>query len=197
MNSLDEMTLRLICNKKLYNKYVETTEPDTHRKKQAFQAKLQKYRGKIMDLTREFLLNPEKEYSVAVNEMFQQFCETLVHYLEHKELDDKYGGEYENDPTEESDGESDLDSESRSESSSESPRKMSSEDLSRTPEFSDVFSIMRMQSVGKGCFASGKSDATKGSSTKGTSTKGKGTKPRDPPKPRKKQMSISGYSQEK
>lgn len=148
MDSLDEMTLRLICNKSLYNKYVEKTEPESHRKKQAFQAKVQKYKGKMLDMTREFLMNPEKEYSVAVNEMFQQYCQTLVYYLEHKDLDEKYGGDYEDDPTEESDGESDLDSESRSEDS-ETEKVKRETGLSRTPEFSDVFSMMQIQTVGR------------------------------------------------
>jgi hypothetical protein len=185
MDPLDEMTLRLICNKSLYNKYIEQTEPETHKKKKAFLSKVQKYKGKMLDLTREFLLNPEKEYSVAVNEMFEQYCQTLIYYLEHKELDEKYGGDYENDPTEESDGESDVDSESRSEVSSEDEAKgtfgsakgtfgsakgtakgTNSEDLSRTPEFSDMFAAMRIPSSKKGKQNANKQSAVKKSSAK-------------------------------
>jgi hypothetical protein len=87
-SDLNKLTLAMFSNKGMYKKHLERTDPDAHEKKCAYLSKIRKYRKRMLDLTSEFLQDPEKDFNTEVNEMFEKFSNTLVRYIQMKEMDE-------------------------------------------------------------------------------------------------------------
>ena len=86
-NPIDKMTLEFLMNRNQYKKYVSKTDPTKHIENEKHLQKIWKYRGSISQLTEELLKNPEKLVTLDVNESFDRYVRTLIHYLEMKDLE--------------------------------------------------------------------------------------------------------------
>ena len=97
MNDLDALTAKLFMNKSSYNKYLEKSEPKVFEKKRLHITKLKKYRQRILNMVTEYLDQPDKNYSLAVNAVLNELGEVLIKYFEIHDLDQAGGGCYETD----------------------------------------------------------------------------------------------------
>jgi hypothetical protein len=104
MESIDKITLELLINKNQYNKYLSKEDPKKFRENQEYLEKIKKYKEKILNLSKQFLENPEISFNLEMNEMFSIFAKTSIKYLEMKELENEnlYNYNQEDDNEEES-----------------------------------------------------------------------------------------------
>jgi hypothetical protein len=90
---LNKLTLAMFSNKGMYKKHLERSDPETYEKKCKYLSNIRKYRQKMSDLTTEFLENPEKDFNTEVNEMFEMFSNTLIRYIQMKDMDENENGD--------------------------------------------------------------------------------------------------------
>jgi len=90
---LNKLTLAMFSNKGMYKKHLERSDPETYEKKCEYLSKIRKYRKRMLDMTSEFLQNPEKDFNTEVNEMFEGFSNTLIRYIQMKDMDDNENGD--------------------------------------------------------------------------------------------------------
>lgn len=95
---IDKITLELLINKKQYNKYIASVDPEKHKKITEFSDKLAKYNDQIMSLTEEYCSNPKTQKTTEMDEMFVNYAKSCFRYFEMKELegdpDCERGNEY-------------------------------------------------------------------------------------------------------
>ena len=87
MEAIDKLTLELLTNKTQYKKYLAKEEPIGYQKQQEYLGKIKKYRSKILSLSKEFLENPEKSFNTEMNEMFKIYAQTVIKYIEMREIE--------------------------------------------------------------------------------------------------------------
>jgi hypothetical protein len=87
MEAIDKLTLELLTNKTHYKRYLEKEEPKKYQEHQTYLEKIQKYKHKILNLSKEFLENPEKMFNTEMNEMFKIYSKTMIRYIELKEVE--------------------------------------------------------------------------------------------------------------
>ena len=87
MESIDKITLELLTNKNQYNKYLSKEDPKKFREHQEYLEKIKKNKQKILNLSKQFLENPEISFNLEMNEMFSIFARTSIKYLEMRELE--------------------------------------------------------------------------------------------------------------
>jgi len=89
MDDIEKMTLELLTNKNQYNKYLSKEDPRKFREHQEYLEKIEKFKGKILNLSKQFLENPEKSFNLEMDEMFSIFAKTSIKYLEMRELENE------------------------------------------------------------------------------------------------------------
>ena len=89
MDDIEKMTLELLTNKNQYNKYLSKEDPRKFREYQEYLEKIAKFKGKILNLSKQFLENPEKSFNLEMDEMFSIFAKTSIKYLEMRELENE------------------------------------------------------------------------------------------------------------
>lgn len=97
METIDKITLELLTNKQQYNKYLSKEDPAKYREHREYLEKIRKYKTKILNLSKQFLENPETSFNLEMNEMFSIFAKTSIRYIEMRELENenKYNNERE------------------------------------------------------------------------------------------------------
>lgn len=99
----DNITLELMCNKKIYNKVLERTNPKKFEERREHLTKLEKYSNKIMNLTEQLLCSPNTQITNEINNAFGEYSKICIRYFEMKEYEKKYDNtvnEYENEDDE-------------------------------------------------------------------------------------------------
>lgn len=89
MDDIEKMTLELLINKNQYNKYLSKEDPRKFGEHQEYLEKIAKFKGKILNLSKQFLENPEKSFNLEMDEMFIIFAKTCIKYLEMRELENE------------------------------------------------------------------------------------------------------------
>ncbi len=87
MDEIDKITLQLLTKKVQYNKYLSKEDPTKFREHQEYLEKIAKFKTKILNLSKQFLENPEKSFNLEMDEMFSIFAKTSIKYLEMRELE--------------------------------------------------------------------------------------------------------------
>ena len=87
METFDKLSLELLSNRSQYNKYLYKSDPNRFGEQDKFLLSIQKNKERILELTREFLENPSKDFNLSVNEMFTNYAKILIQYLEMNDLD--------------------------------------------------------------------------------------------------------------
>tara|TARA_B100001175_G_scaffold64325_1_gene52501 strand:+ start:5785 stop:6222 length:438 start_codon:yes stop_codon:yes gene_type:complete len=98
MTDFDKLNMEMLMNKKQYQKYLSKTDPDKHKVHLEFLKSVKKHKYEILKLTNQFLDNPNTDFNLSVNEMFETYAKSLIEFIEIKKLDQQTnGGCYEND----------------------------------------------------------------------------------------------------
>ena len=84
---VDKVTLELLMNKNHYSRYLSQTDPKKHQEHLNHLEKIRKYRSKIINVTTDFLNNPEHQITTEVNEAFDHYVRTLIRHYECKEME--------------------------------------------------------------------------------------------------------------
>lgn len=91
-DAIDDITLRMFSNKKLYSKYLETADPENAKQREEYRDNVIKYRARIRDIFYEYLDNPDKDFDSNYNgEMtlaLENLTKTAIRYLEMRDLDE-------------------------------------------------------------------------------------------------------------
>ena len=84
---VDKVTLELLMNKNHYNRYLSQTDPKKHQEYLEHLHKVKKYRSGIMNMTIDFLDNPNHQVTTEVNEAFYYYMRTLVRHFDCKRME--------------------------------------------------------------------------------------------------------------
>jgi hypothetical protein len=87
MESLDKITLELLINKNQYNKYLVKEDPKKYELHKKYLETIQKYKSKILKITKNFVENPEFSLNLEMNEMFSIYFKTFIRYFEMQEVE--------------------------------------------------------------------------------------------------------------
>jgi hypothetical protein len=88
MEDISKMTLELLMNKKSYSRYMENTDPSKYQERQDYLAKVRKYKGRILNLTRQYMENPDLQITTEMNLMFAEYTRIFIKYFEMKDLEE-------------------------------------------------------------------------------------------------------------
>jgi len=84
---IDKLSMELLLNKTQYQKYLVKTDPQKYAEYQEFVDNCHRLRRPIVDITARLLDNPKRNtYSQDVSEAFQKYAQTLIRYLDIKEM---------------------------------------------------------------------------------------------------------------
>jgi hypothetical protein len=84
---VDKVTLELLMNKNHYNRYISQNDPKKHQEHLEHLKKINKYRDRIVSVTKNFLDNENHQVTTEVNEAFDYYVRALIRHFECKEMD--------------------------------------------------------------------------------------------------------------
>jgi hypothetical protein len=82
---IDQLSMELLLNKTKYQKYLSKTDPQKHAEHQEYLDNCSKFRGPILEITSRLLDGDDYTYAQEVNDVFQEYSQILIRYLELKE----------------------------------------------------------------------------------------------------------------
>lgn len=88
---IDKLTLELLMNKTTYQKYIEKTDPKKFEENRSYKEKVELYSSRILEITKEYLENPDKQISLDMNHAFYEYSQSCIRHFEDvdvNELDD-------------------------------------------------------------------------------------------------------------
>jgi hypothetical protein len=101
---VDKLTLELLLNKTHYQKYLAKTDPQLYAEQQEFLGSCSRFRRQIVDMTARLLDDPKcSQYNSEVCDAFNKYAQTLIRYLEIKEMSDNAQKLFDSDSAEEDD----------------------------------------------------------------------------------------------
>jgi hypothetical protein len=92
MSELDNISLRLMCNKSKYNKLLSKTNPEAYNIKKMHNDKLKKYSKNILYMVNEYLSNTNTEISNDLDEAFDNFAKLCINHIEIDKLNQETNG---------------------------------------------------------------------------------------------------------
>ena len=84
---VDKVTLELLMNKNHYNRYLSQTDPNKHEEHLEHIKKINKYRDRVLNVTKDFLDNSNHQISTEVNEAFDYYVRTLLRHFECNDME--------------------------------------------------------------------------------------------------------------
>ena len=84
---VDKVTLELLMNKNHYNRYLSQTDPKKHEEHLEHIKKINKYRDRVLNVTKDFLDNSNHQISTEVNEAFDYYVRTLLRHFDCNEME--------------------------------------------------------------------------------------------------------------
>jgi len=96
MDDIDKLTMELFMNKKQYRKYLAKTDPLKSKEYEEYLENRRQHADSIMELTMDLLENPSLQITTEINEIFEHYVKTLIHYFQRKEMEERPGEEDEN-----------------------------------------------------------------------------------------------------
>ena len=79
---IDKLTLELLMNKSTYQKYIEKTDPKKFEENRSFKEKVELYKSRILEITKEYLENPDKQVSLDMNHAFYEYSQSCIRHFE-------------------------------------------------------------------------------------------------------------------
>jgi hypothetical protein len=86
MEHIDKLTLELLMNKTTYQKYVEKTDPKKYEEHRQYCHKIDVYHSRILNMTREYLENPDKQVTLDMNQAFFDYAKSCIRHFEEEEI---------------------------------------------------------------------------------------------------------------
>jgi hypothetical protein len=86
---VDKVTLELLMNKNHYNRYLSQSDPKKHQEHLEHLDKIKEYKGWIINMTNDFLNNPNHQVTTEVNDAFDSYVRTLVRHFEIKKMENE------------------------------------------------------------------------------------------------------------
>jgi hypothetical protein len=69
-------------NKTTYQKYIEKTDPKKFEENRTYKEKVGLYRSRILEITKEYLENPDKQVSLDMNHAFYEYSQSCIRHFE-------------------------------------------------------------------------------------------------------------------
>lgn len=85
---VDKITLELLLNKTMYQKYLSKSEPQKFAEYQEFLNNCTKYKRQMVNITCSLIDNPSNKFSTEVANAFETYAKVLIRDLELKEMTD-------------------------------------------------------------------------------------------------------------
>lgn len=82
MEQIDKLTLELLMNRTTYQKYIEKIDPKKFEENKTYKEKIDLYKNRILNLTREYLENPDKQITLDMNDSFYEYAQSCIRYFE-------------------------------------------------------------------------------------------------------------------
>lgn len=82
MDRIDKLTLELLMNKTTRQKYIEYTDPVLHEQEKTFKEKLDFFSKRILDITKAYLENPDKQVTLDMNHAFYEYAKRCIAHFE-------------------------------------------------------------------------------------------------------------------
>ena len=86
-NDIDKMTLEFLTNKTQYQRYLSKIDPKKNKEHLDYLSAVQNYRRKILDMTCDFLDDPDKMVTLEINEGVEAYFKTMIKYFEIRDLE--------------------------------------------------------------------------------------------------------------
>ena len=83
---IDNLTMASFMNKRTYQKYVEKTDPKKHAEHRDFLFKVKKHGSRILEITRAYLADPDKQVSIDMNRAFYEYAQSCIRHFDDEEL---------------------------------------------------------------------------------------------------------------
>jgi hypothetical protein len=93
---IDSLTLELFMNKNHYNRYISQKNPKKFSEIQEYLDDVETYKDSILEITTELLEDPQKQMTIKITDLFQEYTKTLIEYIkdrrrQEKEENNSYG----------------------------------------------------------------------------------------------------------
>jgi hypothetical protein len=87
--NVDKITLELLMNNQMYNKYLSKADPQKYEENQKFKEKLQRYKARILKMTDDLIDDPKKSINNEIFETFSNYVNSCVKFIETKDLEEQ------------------------------------------------------------------------------------------------------------
>lgn len=86
MERIDKLTLELLMNKTTYQKYIEKTDPVKFEEEKSFKEKVELYSNRIMEITKAYVENPDKQITLDMNHAFYEYTKRCIQHFEDEDV---------------------------------------------------------------------------------------------------------------
>jgi len=87
--NIDKITLELLMNNQMYNKYLSKTDPKKYEENQKFKERIQSHKIRIIEMTEKLIDEPIKQINNEVYETFLNYINACVKFIETKDLEER------------------------------------------------------------------------------------------------------------
>ena len=87
--NIDKITLELLMNNQMYNKYLSKADPKKYEENQKFKENLQQHKYRLIEMTENLINDPKKQINNEVYETFLNYINACVKFIETKDLEEQ------------------------------------------------------------------------------------------------------------
>jgi hypothetical protein len=87
--NIDKITLELLMNNQMYNKYLSKADPKKYEENQKFKDNLQRHKSRLIKMTENLINDPKKQINNEICETFLNYINACVKFIETKDLEEQ------------------------------------------------------------------------------------------------------------
>jgi len=87
--NIDKITLELLMNNQMYNKYLSKADPQKYEENQKFKENLQRHKHRLLEMTENLINDPKKQINNEICETFLNYINACVKFIETKDLEEQ------------------------------------------------------------------------------------------------------------
>lgn len=84
---IDDLSLQYLTNKTVYNKCLSTIDESKYNEVKNFHNKINDHKERILEITKNYLNNPELQISSDLDNIFETFVKHCIRHIEMKKLE--------------------------------------------------------------------------------------------------------------
>ena len=84
---IDDLTLQYLTNKTVYNKCLSTIDESKYNEVKRFHNKINDHKETILEITENYLNNPELQISSDLDNIFETFVKHCIRHIEMKKVE--------------------------------------------------------------------------------------------------------------